>query len=269
MRYLFWYCLIIFHSSSQAQGVGEEEKLLELKSVEKRVFDFKKRRVREVSPRRNIIVRGNLGSSLVRTKRENSSKSGEAIVYPSLGPLNRSGLEVGDVLDCIIEQDIKAYSDSKSPVKATVIHGEHEGVDFIGNATMDPKTKNILVWFDLVQNRYENLRHKLSATVHSSSGELGLVGTHHSHYWRYFFASLMGRAAEGYAQASVQRSRNIFGGFEQVPTAENAGKMAIAEAASETADQATTKMKNTPEYTVVRGPIRVKIFVTKRPKLTD
>ena len=110
---------------------------------------------------------------------------------------------------------------------------------------------------------------KTKATVHRSSGAVGLKGTHHSKYWRYFFATVISRTAEGYAQATVQRDQTLLAGPIARPNPENAGKVAVAEAAAGTADQFSKKLQNAPEYATQKGPIRTKIFVIETPKLTN
>jgi len=264
--------LIILSSLSFA--VGERTDVHTLKESESKI-DWRSSRevepeVRLAKPRPRRVRRGNLPLELVRRRSSNAAiDPSEAIKYPELGPINRSGMDVGDVFDCIIEQDIKAYSGSKAPVRARILSGPKKGRIFVGNAVMDPNTKNILVWFDLVRNLESGRKHKLLASIHSSGGEVGLVGTHHSKYWSHFFATVLARAAEGYAQASVERNQNLFGNFQQVPNQENAGKVAVASAASETANVVSREIKNLPEYASIRGPIRAQVFITEKPTLTN
>jgi hypothetical protein len=178
-------------------------------------------------------------------------------------------MEVGDIFDCMISQDIKAYVGSVSPIKAEVLTGEKKGTIFVGNATMDPKTKDIVVEFNLARNFESRLKHKLKATLHSQSGQLGLKGTFHSKYWQYFFATVISRGAQGYAEATVERNRNVFGTYQEIPNPENAGKTAVAEAASGTTDLIADEMRNLPEFVTKKGPIRTKIFITETPKLLN
>lgn len=274
MRYFLFLLLISWNQNTFAVGEGEEITILKKKSGGPQSWKLSKperesRKMAVIRPKKTRI-RGNLPPILVR-KRTSSSSIGvnKAIIYPTLAPINRSGIDVGDIFDCIIKQDIKAYVGSKSPIKAEVLSGPHKGLVFVGNAVMDDKTKNILIWFDLMREPYQGRKHKVMASIHSSTGEVGLVGTHHSRYWQHFFATVMSRAAEGYAQASVDRNQNIFGNFQQVPSVENAGKVAVAEAASGTADLVAQNMRSSPEFVTKKGPIRTKIFITETPKLTN
>ena len=84
-----------------------------------------------------------------------------------------------------------------------------------------------------------------------------------------FFATVLSRSAEGYAQATVQRDQTLFGGTVVRPNPENGGKVAVAEAASGTADLVAEKLRNAPEFVTRKGPIRAKIFVLETPKLIN
>lgn len=263
--------LLVIFICDISYSVGDEEGVFELHSQSSKKFKFTPDKQDKKVPR--VVNRprtfGNLPQYLVRGKPVGNIDTKNAIIYPTLGSLNTSGIEEGDTFECIIEQDIKAYVGSKSPVKAEIVNGPHKGKIFIGNATMDQKTKNVLVWFSTLRDLDQNTKHEVLASIHNPSGELGLVGTHHSHYWRYFFATIMSRAAEGYAQASVERNQNVWGNFQQVPNHKNAGKIAVAEAASSTTDVIDQRMKQIPEYTLKKGPIRARIFITQKPILID
>lgn len=266
-------CLCTIFIPVLSYSIGEEESLMEVQNEKGLNFSFGRKNTKRKQAsivKKKYVPKGNLPPILIRKKSSISmAKRKNPIQFPELSPINKSGMDVGDILDCMITQDIKAYVGSVSPIRAEVLTGEKKGLIFIGNATMDPKTKNIIIEFNLARDLRENRKHKLKATLHSSTGELGLKGTFHSKYWQYFFATVLSRSAEGYAQASVQRDRNIFGNYQEVPNPQNAGKSAVAEAASSTADLVADRMKNMPEYITKKGPIRTKIFIIETPKLIN
>ena len=273
MKLYIVFIIVIFSINVYAVGEGKEISNLKKSSSQ---FNWKMLKKEEAERKTASIkpikrrYRGNLPPELIRKRGSRGSiNTKNAIIYPTLAPINKSGIDIGDVFDCIIKQDIKAYVGSKSPIRAEVLSGPKRGLIFVGNAVMDPKTKNILIWFDLMRDLETKQKHKVLASIHSTTGEVGLVGTHHSRYWQHFFATVMSRAAEGYAQASVERNQNIFGNYQQVPSTENAGKAAVAEAASSTADIIADNMRNLPEFVTKKGPIRTKIFITETPKLTN
>ena len=253
-------------------AIGEEETLMTIGDQSAKKFYFGRKNYRKPTQtlRKKATPRGNLPPILVRKGGVTSAqKRKNPIQFPKLAPINRSGMDIGDIFDCLITQDIKAYAGSISPIKAEVLTGDHKGLVFIGNATMDAKTKDIVIEFHLARDFDSGLKHKLKATLHSNTGGLGLKGTHHSRYWQFFFANILSRGAQGYAQASVQRDRNIFGTYQEVPSVENAGKVAVAEAAAGTADEIADQMRQLPEYVTKSGPIRTKIFITETPKLIN
>lgn len=228
---------------------------------------------REVASRPAKILRpreqGNLPSFLLRNGESTSARESDPIKFPEIRGVNRSGMKIGDIFECLISQDIVGYVGAISPIKAEILSGPHKGSIFLGNATLDPQTKNIFIQFSHIRDDKNNRIHELKATVHSVTGQLGLKGTHHSNYWQYFFANLLARGAEGYANAVIDQRRNIFGTYQRVPSPDTAGKVAVAEAASGTADLLQEKMRTLPEYTTVEGPVETKIFIMETPKLTN
>ena len=250
--------------------IGDEQTLMSLESQKNQPNWKTLPPENPASPKiiRKPTVRGNLPPYLVRTKTSTSSES-EPIHYPKLHAFNKSQMNVGDILDCLIEQDIKAYVGSVSPIRAEVISGEHKGKVFVGNATMDPQTRSVVVEFNSVRNPDTKVNHTLKATIHSTSGEVGLEGTFHSRYWQFFFATMLSRAAQGYSQATVERERNFFGDFQTVPNPENAGKVGLVEGASATTEMIAERAQSAPEYITKEGPISAKIFIVETPKLTN
>ena len=265
--------IVVFYGSI-AFAIGNESTLLDLKKSKSNIdFElFKKEPTHtplKASYRKPRSI-GNLPQKLIRGKISRPSLSTDnAIIFPKLAKLNKTTFDVGDIFDCLITQDIKAYVGSISPIKAEVMSGPQKGLIFIGNATMDPKTKDIIIEFNTVRNISQNTKHSLKATLHSSSGELGLKGTFHSKYWQYFFATVLSRTAEGYAQASVERDRNIFGIYQEKPSPRNSGKSAVAEAAASTANLVSSRMKSLPEFVTKKGPIKTKVFITATPTLIN
>jgi hypothetical protein len=266
--------ILFFLILSRASDVGEKTTLRTLQSNEHRRASFLNQKTLKPSPYRKhpkvkaLEPTGNLARGLLRPQGSSLTPVLNPVVRPKLGVRSHDiGAVVGDIFDCRIYQDIIGYVGSVSPVRAEILSGPYKGYYFVGNATMDASTKNIVVQFHKIRSADGQIVVNITATVHSSSGELGLKGTVTSHYWRYFFASVLSSAAEGYADATVQRQRNLFGNYENVPTAENAGKQGLAQGASQTADVMSEKMKSAPEFTTVRGPITTKIFIIDDVKM--
>ncbi len=263
---------ILFLISQLSFAVGEKELLMGLKeSGESK--DWRNATIETNTEPKKAIIRtyshGNLPPRLIRKDTLGLASSQDPIQFPELAKMNKSGIDVGDIFDCEISQDIKAYVGSISPIVAKVINGPQKGLLFVGNATMDPKTKDIVIEFNKMRDLSESTKHSVKATIHDSNVQIGLQGTLHSKYWQYFFATVLSRSAEGYAQASVQRDRNIFGSYQEVPSAENAGKVAVTQAAASTADIIADGLKNLPEFVTRKGPMITKVFVIETPTLTN
>ena len=171
----------------------------------------------------------------------------------------------GDIVVARITQDLLGYEGSLSPVRAIVTGGPFKGGYFVGNATMDPKTKDVVVKFDYLRTAENDQEYKIEAYVHSTSGRVGIVGEFESHYWRYFFADLLAGAVGGYAEASKQREQGLYGINQPAVTPDNAVKGAVAGAAQATANLMAEKAKSAPEYTLAKGPHDIQLFIVKGP----
>lgn len=275
---------------TEASDVGSKEVIMDLKDQESAVSlkDLKERQNQKRFPAEKLekkqfkrvsnnynfdnlslnqrrLPEGNLTKALLRSSSQASEDLSKVVITSKFGA-NYLRINLGDVLECVISQDILAYAGSLSPVRAEVIKGELKGGHFVGNATLDIKTKNVIVEFNSFVSRAKEI-HILKASLQSVKGELGLKGSHESYYWSYFFASVMAKAAEGYANAQVSRDRNILGQYVQTPGEANAGKVAVSEGASQTANMLSDQMKQAPEWTKVEGPILAKIFIIESPKI--
>lgn len=244
-----------------ASDIGNKETISELKSIKEQSVDWKKGANETKNTKRPItnqtIDFSNIGSDL------HKEATNQSLVIRPRSDLKSSSipLVVGDIFDCRISEDIIGYTGSLSPVRAEILEGPFKGYFFVGNATMDPKTKNVLIQFHKIRSHDGQKLANTVATLHDSSGALGVEGTYNSYYWRYFFASMLSAAARGYAEATVQRQRDFFGQFQNTPSQGSAVKVGAAEGFSQTADMMAENMKTAPEYVRVSGPIRTKIFI--------
>jgi len=262
----FWVLFLSFNTfaspgnETTLHTLGDEKKVSWRRLASKPVNSSSKK---HLVKRKRRVRRGNLPQFLVRNGSYSGQKATETIAYPTLKRAKTSGLKIGEVIPCILRQDLKAYVGSVSPVRVEILEGPNKGGYFVGNATMDPKTKDIVVEFSHLQ--FSNGKsYALKATLHSSSGVLGLKGTFRSRYWQHFFATVLGRAAEGYARATVDQQSGFFG-FQPKPNLENAGKVAAAEGAAATAGEVQQKMKSLPEYVTKKGSTLIKVFILNEP----
>jgi hypothetical protein len=207
---------------------------------------------------------GNLPGYAIR-RDVNTLEAQDNVLKIAKDPKRYSALELGrgDIVLARIAQDLIGYEEAISPVRAVITAGRYKGAWLIGNATMDKKTKNILVKF--TSFRSQDLESPIEATVHSISGELGLKGEFKSNYWNYFWAEVLASGVSGYSNALTERKKGIFGYSEIVPTPQSAAHQAVASAAEKTSDKFAERAREAPEFTVVSGPTEVNVFITKAP----
>lgn len=185
-------------------------------------------------------------------------------IAKDIKPYSSIVLGRGDIVSARITQDLIGYEGAESPVRAIITEGPYKDAWLIGNATLDKKTKNILIRFSTFRSQFSEVR--LEGSVHSVSGALGLKGEFNSNHWNYFWAEMLASGVSGYANALTERRRSVLGYSEIVPNPGSAANQAVAEAAAKTSDRLAERARDAPEFTVVRGPTEVQVFITKGPR---
>jgi hypothetical protein len=185
-------------------------------------------------------------------------------------PQNKTGGEVldsihsGDILKCRISQSFKAYENSQIPVRAIVTGGKLKGAILMGTASMDAKTKVVRVNFTELRLKTDEM-YTFTGGIFAKSGE-ELEGEYETHYWKYFWSEALLSATSGYANATVERSKNAYGQYETDNTAENAAKIGVAAGISTTVKELSDRAKSAPEFTKIEGPIFVEVMVLKESR---
>lgn len=176
------------------------------------------------------------------------------------------GLNRGDVIEAVITDDIIGYNKSLSPVTALITEGKFKNGILVGNATLDPNTKAVLVGFDSIRPPKSTKNFRIMGQAQDLSGKLGIEGEYNSQFWNYYWGVFFSRMASGFASASMDRNKNIYGTYEVKPNLGNAVKNAQAEAATSSAEMLEDRAKSAPEYTKVTGPTFVKVTIVTEPK---
>ena len=109
----------------------------------------------------------------------------------------------------------------------------------------------------------------MSASVLDPKGILGLEGQYVNQESKFFAAEFLTSAAAGFADASIERGQNVFGNYVDAPTVDTASKKALTSAMSKTAEKFSEKIKASPEYSVLEGPVEIKILITEQPKIVE
>lgn len=204
---------------------------------------------------------GNLPSYSIR--KGELAKAQNGIILPQSKNLTEvlESLHIGDILKCRISQSFKAYENSQIPLRAIITEGKFKGGLLIGMASMDAKTKVIRINFTEIRTSNNDL-YSFTGGVFAKSGA-ELEGEYETHYWRYFWSEALLSATSGYAQGTIERSKNAFGQYETENTPENAAKIGVANGVSTTVKELSDRAKSAPEFTKIEGPIFVEVMVLK------
>lgn len=208
----------------------------------------------------NFKVKGNLSPNLIR------SDFVEEIRTPLKIPKNSNYLKntaiiPGTKLKALINSDLTAYIDSKSPVEAIVTEGEHKGSVLLGNATMDIQTKRVSIQFSSFRLRGSRQSFATTAIVRDENGDLGLNAEHESFYWHYFMAETLLNTASGLANATVERSKNAYGQYETNPNVDSAVKQGVSVGLGKSAERIGERLRTAPEYVTAKGPFVVQVLI--------
>lgn len=207
---------------------------------------------------------GNLPSYAIRNEPLMNFQSGIVLPQNKTGGEVLDSIHTGDILKCRISQSFKAYENSQIPVRAIVTDGKLKGAFLMGTALMDAKTKVVRVNFTELRLKTDEM-YTFTGGIFAKSGE-ELEGEYETHYWKYFWSEALLSATSGYANATVERSKNAYGQYETDNTAENAAKIGVAAGISTTVKELSDRAKSAPEYTKIEGPIFVEVMVLKESR---
>ena len=193
---------------------------------------------------------------------------------PVILPTNKSvikyqNLKSGDLIKATILESVFAFIDSKSPVRAVITDGQLKGSVLIGEANLERNSKRILIDFKKFRDPNEKEIYQIQANAMDQAGVLGLEGEFHSDEGTYFLAEVLAAGATGYADSTISRDQNAFGNSVESKSADTFAKKALVSALSKTSERFAEKIKQSPEYSVLTGPVEIKILVLDQPKLLN
>lgn len=206
--------------------------------------------------------KGNLDSEILS---KGYSAEGTHVILPSnkLGRIY-PGLRSGRVLSAIITESLFAFPDGKTPVRARIINDNLQGGVLIGEATLEKNSKRILIEFKRFLPRNSDDEYQLQASALDPKGILGIEGEYKSQEAKFFTAEFLAAAAAGFTDASIERNQNVYGNYVDAPTADTVGKKALTGALSKTAERFAEKVRLSPSYSVLEGPVVIKILVVSQ-----
>jgi hypothetical protein len=192
---------------------------------------------------------------------------GNPIVLPAQ-PVAREleSLLPGEMQLARIKQSVLAFSEGKAPVAAHLTDPRGRDIILIGEATLEKNSKRILVDFRTARLENSSELFDFKGVAMDGDGTLGLEGDYHSGEPKFFAAELAAAAAAGFADSSVNRPTNAFGNQQEEKSLDTSGKKAIGSALARTADRFAEKVRQAPEYSVLRGPMTIKVLIVEQPR---
>lgn len=207
---------------------------------------------------RKAVPSGNSWSQVVQ---------GNPIVLPAQ-PVAREleSLLPGEMQIARIKQSVLAFNEGKAPVAAHLTDDRGRDLILIGEATLEKNSKRILVDFKTARVDGSSELFEFKGHAMDADGTLGLEGEYFSGEPKFFAAELGAAAAAGFADASVNRPTNAFGNQKEERSLDTSGKKAISSALARTADRFAEKVRQAPEYSLLKGPMTIKVLILDQPR---
>jgi hypothetical protein len=192
---------------------------------------------------------------------------GNPIVLPAQ-PVSREleSLLPGEMQFARIKQSVLAFNEGKAPVAAYLTDDRGRDIILIGDATLEKNSKRILVDFKTARLEGSSELFEFKGVAMDGDGTLGLEGDYHSGESKFFAAEFAAAAAAGFADSSINRPTNVFGNQQEERSLDTSGKKAIGSALTRTADRFAEKVRQAPEYSVLKGPMTIKVLVVDQPR---
>ena len=220
----------------------------------------------ETSPKDQALKRPER-PSIHRSENWSNVVQGNPIVVPSQ-PVTRDleSLLPGELHMARIKQSVLAFNEGKAPVSAYLTDDRGRDLVILGEASLEKNSKRIFVDFKSIRLNSSPEVFELKAHAMDTDGTLGLEGEYFSGESKLFAAEFAAAAAAGFADASVNRPTNVFGNQQEEKSLDTSAKKAVGSALSRTADRFAEKVRQAPEYSVLKGPMTIKVLILEQPR---
>lgn len=221
------------------------------------------------APAAEVAQKQRNGSSRSHGSSWSNVVQGNPIVLPAQ-PVAREleSLLPGELQLARIKQSVLAFNEGKAPVAANLTDERGRDIILIGEATLEKNSKRILVDFKTARLENSSELFDFKGVAMGGDGVLGLEGEYQSGEPKFFAAELAAAAAAGFADSAVNRPTNAFGNQQDEKSLDTSGKKAIGSALARTADRFAEKVRQAPEYSVLKGPATIKVLVVEQPRRT-
>lgn len=209
------------------------------------------------------VPQGNLTRDFIDRHFDQLASTNSAIVLPS----DRSrdslqGLNIGDTIKAKIEHSIIAFPDEKAPVVARIIGGSLDGFKMIGDTTFEKNSNRIFIDFKMIAKSSRSYRFKGSAT--DENDQTGFIGELHSQEAKYFAGDFLSSVVAAYFDGLVPRAVNPFGQIQSDTSIDSSFKKGLASGAMASAERFKEKLKKTPQFLELPGPVNIKVLVLEK-----
>lgn len=260
----FSILILLFSLTTQGQNRTNLFKKEETKPViEKQALNNKKITVIKTT----ASISGNLPNEYLTGNRNISIDESPIILPTNKFNLRFKALKAGDLVNATIRESVFAFSESKAPVRAYITSGPLKGSILIGEASLEKNSKRILIDFKKFRDSSAKDLFQIQAAAMDDEGVLGLEGKLMSDEGNFFAAEMIAAGASGYADSTINRDQNVFGNQVDSRTGDTFAKKAVVSALSKTADRFSEKLKQVPEYAVLKGPVPIQILILEQPTL--
>lgn len=226
----------------------------------------------------NPPSRGNLPEfySFQKSGSEGRRIEGGVIVRKdsSLMEVSPQGMRMGDVLDVEIIDSVIAWEggwsgDAEAPVRG--IFRDKSGMSawvLLGDARLDGRTERVVVrWRALRRESADPREYEFEGVSLGGDGAVGLLAEIHSREALYFAGEVVAAGASGMTEAGIERRESPkTGELLEVKSESNLFKRAMISALGKTGERLSERMRSSPKFGFVQGPIRTKVLVTKSLK---
>lgn len=176
------------------------------------------------------------------------SPGGQGGVITPKGLIKHPSLKPGMHLVVEIEHTVISFAESKTPVIAKILSRGFEGLILIGEASLEPNSKNTVIVFNSLSSQSENQVFHLKGTAQAQ-------GEYHTNSDKLFVAEFLSAAAAGFVESSVQRDQGVLGNYIEKPSVENHARRGVGEALGKSSERFKERVRSAREFSVLRPTI--------------
>lgn len=176
------------------------------------------------------------------------SAGGQGGVITPKGLIKHPSLKPGMHLVVEIEHTVISFAESKTPVIAKILNKGFDGMVLIGEASLEPNSKNITITFNRLSSQTENAVYQLLGSAHAE-------GEYHTNSDKLFVAEFLSAAAAGFVESSVQRDQGVLGNYIEKPSVENHVRRGVGEALGKSSERFAERVRSAREFSVLSPTI--------------